>query len=308
MLFNILRSYKPRPALSRQNDNAGLHAELRICGRAELPAMAVSAYSAARILWFSIILIVFWTCFAIPQFACAWSSRTHVFAAREAGIKNPQYTYWADFTKDENKALLAPLHYHNAAPGANITPAYIEKYIVKEEELVPLADRRAYPIKVRVPHPAGVLYWKILDLYEQMKINRGWEYEYNVMMIAHYITDLSNPVHNFPHGDKKAGDGKAYPAAGHWAKKNHESFDSILEPLLPLDEKKYRNFKSSLTPIKISSADDLKKEISVIASGANRLALRCYRASRILTVDEALKQIALSVALLQAVIADTKRK
>jgi hypothetical protein len=125
--------------------------------------------------------------------------------------------------------------------------------------------------------------------------------------MAHYVGDLSNPMHNIVHGDKQASDGRAYPAMGAWAKENHEAFDSILESILPLDREKDKTFDSWISVPSVTSADDLKREIAKIANASIALANRCYAEKRVLTVAEALKQAALSVSLLKAIIADTKK-
>lgn len=57
----------------------------------------------------------------------------------------------------------------------------------------------------------------------------------------------------------------------------------------------------------IKSIDDLKKEISKIANSSIALANKCYSEKRIITQDEALKKVAMSVSLLNAIIDSTKK-
>jgi hypothetical protein len=242
-----------------------------------------------------------------PGNALAWHSRTHTFMAQKAGLPNPEFSNFADLSREENKALLGPFHYHNAAPHATVTPAYIDRFSVREEEFVPADRKNAGPINIRVPHPAGVLYGKIVDLYSAMKGKSGWEYAYCALMIAHYIGDLSQPLHNIVHGDRRAGDGRTYPALGAWAKENHTAFDAVLESFFPLDRTMDAFFDAQAVSISVASADDLKREIAKIANASLALANRCYAEKRLLTAEEALKQTALSVSLLKAVLADTRR-
>jgi hypothetical protein len=161
------------------------------------------------------------------------------------------------------------------------------------------------PIKIKVPDPSGVLYWKILELYQKMKGKTGWQYDYYLTNIAHYVGDLSQPLHNFPYGSEPASDGKAYPEIGFWAKECHWQFDSVLDSYLPLQGKDKEIFQTLITPIQIMSVDDLKREISKIANNSIGLANRCYSENRILTKDEALRQVAMSVSLLRAIIKNT---
>jgi hypothetical protein len=157
------------------------------------------------------------------------------------------------------------------------------------------------PIKVKIPDPCGALYWKIVELYQQMKGTTGWEYEYYLTTIAHYVGDLSQPLHNYPYADHLASDGKSYPEIGFWAEEHHEQFDSLLDSCLPLTGKEKETFQTMITPIQIVSVNDLKKEISKIANTAISLANRCYAGKRLLTKDEALRQIAMSVSLIRAI-------
>ena len=238
--------------------------------------------------------------------ALAWSCKTHIFIAQEAGIKNPETVCFPDLSKKENDSLLGPLHWHDASPNTTITPEYIDQYQITEGMYVKVSSPESKPIKIRAPDPSGVLYWKILELYQRMKGKTGWEYDYYLTNIAHYVGDLSQPLHNFPYGDEPASDGKSYPEIGLWAKEHHGEFDDALDPFLPLDEKTRKTFKNLIHSVKVASTDDLKKEISKVANSSIALANKCYSEKRIITKNEALRQVALSVSLLKGIIGNTK--
>lgn len=235
-----------------------------------------------------------------------WSSATHTFIAQKAGVPNPEYANFPDVSRNENYSLLVPLHWHDAAPSTIVTPDYIDQYQTTVVEYVKAGACESRPIKIKVPDHAGVLYWKILELYQQMKGKTGWEYDYYLFNIAHYVGDLSQPLHNFPYGNEPASDGKIYSEIGVWSKENHRAFDDILESSFPLDPKADRTFDSWIAVPSIRSVDDLKREISSVANHSIALAKRCYSERRIITKDEALKQVAMSVALLKGIIASTK--
>ncbi|MEM5800982.1 MAG: hypothetical protein QXD54_05430, partial [Candidatus Aenigmatarchaeota archaeon] len=188
----------------------------------------------------------------------SWSCKTHIFIAQEAGIKNPEITCFPDLIMKENESLLGPFHWHNASPNTVVTPDYIDQYQIIEGMYIKLNSPESRPIKIKVPDPAGVLYWKILDLYQKMQKESGWKYDYYLANIAHYIGDLSQPLHNFPYKDLPASDGKPYPEIGFWAEKNHWEFDTVLDPYLPLDKKTRKIFENMITSIKIHSIEDLK--------------------------------------------------
>lgn len=59
--------------------------------------------------------------------------------------------------------------------------------------------------------------------------------------------------------------------------------------------------------IQITSLDDLKMELAKIANSSIALANKCYYEKRIITKDEALRQVAMSVALLKGIIESTKK-
>lgn len=253
-------------------------------------------------------LVTFGIILTLSSNALGWSSKTHIFIAQEAGIKNPGAACFPDLSKKDNDGFLGPLHWHDASPYTVVTQDYIDRFQITEGQYIKVGSPESKPIKIRVPDPAGVLYWKIMELYQAMKGATGWEYEYYLTNIAHYVADLSQPLHNFPYGSGPASDGKSYPEVGTWAKEHHLEFDDILESSLPIDQKLEEKFRYMTIPIQIKSIDDLKMEISKIANSSIGLANKCYSEKRIITQDEALKRVALSVSLLRAIIDNTKNK
>ncbi len=118
----------------------------------------------------------------------------------------------------------------------------------------------------------------------------------------------SQPLHNFLYGDAPANDGKSYPEIGLWNKEHHGEFDDALDAYLPLDKNDRKTFKNMLTTVKITSLDDLKRQIGKIANSSIALANRCYSEKRIISKDEALRQVAMSVYLLKAIVESTKKQ
>jgi hypothetical protein len=247
------------------------------------------------------------TVFNFSPSAFSWSPEAHIFIAAESGITHPEVTCFPDLTKEENITLAGPFHWHDAAPSTIVTPDYIDRYRITEERYIKVGSFEAQPVTVKIPNPTGVLYWKILELYQSMIVTTGWEYEYCLTNVAHYVGDLSQPLHNYPYADNPASDGKPYPEIGFWAKKYHQQFDTVLDPYLPLTGEEEQSFRSMITPIKIVSVDDLKKEISRIANTTISLANRCYAEMRPPAQDEALRQMAMSVSLLRAIMKSTSR-
>jgi hypothetical protein len=256
---------------------------------------------------FKRIILTIFTILTFSTNALAWSCKTHIFITQEAGIKNPETVCFPDLSRKENDSLLGPFHWHDASPNTTISPDYIDQYQIAEGMYVKVGSPDSKPIKLRVPDPSGVLYWIILELYQKMKGKTGWEYDYYLTNITHYVGDLSQPLHNFPYGDEPASNGKSYPEIGLWNKEHHGEFDDALDSYLPLDKKDRKTLRSLIHPVKVASTDDLKKEIAKVANSSIALANKCYSEKRIITKDEALRQVAMSVSLLKAIVESTKK-
>ncbi len=237
-----------------------------------------------------------------------WSAETHMFIATEAGLEYPVTACFPDLSKKDNDKLLGPYHWHNAAPATVVDAAYIDKYPVKSGTYVKKSSQEFGPaeaISIRVPHPAGVLYWVIIEQYNKLlKLHgkQGWERDYYLATLAHYVADLSMPLHNFPHGKSPASDGQVYEGIGTWAVKKHGTFDSALDAWLPLTPAKRQQFEALLTPVSLFTESQLKAEVAKIANKSIALANKCYSEGRVMTKDEALAQAALSVSLLKAMV------
>lgn len=242
---------------------------------------------------------------ALPASICyGWSCQTHSFIAHQAGLDDPENACVPDASRYDNYNLLVQFHYHNAAPNTAVSPEYIDKYGVSEQEYVPKADPASRSIKIMVPAESGVLYWKIVDLYRKIKTTKySSDYNYGLMTIAHLIGDLSQPLHNYPYKDEPASDGKVYHDEGLWSGKAHGAFDARFDEVLPYMGKGILSEK-----IVVSSEDDLKREIVKIANSSISIANAAYKENgRKMTDDEVAHQVASSVVLLRAVLNDTRR-
>ncbi|NVN99403.1 MAG: hypothetical protein HXX17_08770 [Geobacteraceae bacterium] len=246
------------------------------------------------------------TLFTWTGLSYGWSCPTHSFIAHQAGLSSPDTACITDAARYDNYNLLVQFHYHNAAPGTVVTPQYIDQYTVSKREYIPKGDPGAKPLEIMVPADSGVLYWKIVDLYRKLKATEfPSEYNYALMTISHLIGDLSQPLHNFPYMNEPASDGKAYPKEGSWAgpKEVHGAFDNRFDEIMPAIGK-----ARMANSIKVSSEDDLKREIAKIANASIALANRCYSENqRGMKAEEVAAQVASSIVLLKAVIGDTRR-
>lgn len=246
----------------------------------------------------SLIAILF---FALaPPISYPWSEKAHTYIAAKAGIKNPDFANLPDLIREDNYHLYAPLHMHYAAPDLKVTPEYIEKFKI---ETIRYKLISGMEVRLRVPDSAGVLYWEICNLYNKVSEARGWRYRYYLFNIAHFIADLSQPLHNYPWGTLPAADGRVYREAGAWSKDHHRAFDKILDKWLPPDTETEEMLKGELQEFHVESEADLKREICRIANSSIGLANRCYAENRQMTKEEAVRQISMSISLIKAVMA-----
>lgn len=233
----------------------------------------------------------------------AWDCFTHAYIAKKAGLRIPEAACMPDIIRDEQYDLFEPLHYHDAAPGTVVTPEYIDKFRI--EDKVVAVDGKDFHL--RIPDSKGVLYQRIVELYEKMKSldksnpDNALAYEYYLFSIAHYIGDLSQPLHNFPYGDKPASDGKVYREEGKFNREKHLKFDEAFTKQLIISRDIDVKVDKNVRELKLDSVIDLKREISEVANSAIKIANQCYKENRLPNEEELIKQISQSISLLRAV-------
>jgi hypothetical protein len=131
----------------------------------------------------------------------------------------------------------------------------------------------------------GHLYGAIIaSIREYRTTTKTGKYaEYHLAFCAHYVGDLSQPLHNTPYN--------AYN------RKNHVATDGIIEAEvlynLPLIE---------VYPINIESEADLASEVAKIANLSINLGNRLEMEDRIISRQEAYKQISHSASLFRAIL------
>ena len=133
--------------------------------------------------------------------------------------------------------------------------------------------------------PGGHLYGAIIrstrDYVREKK--EGKYAQYHLAFCAHYVGDLSQPLHNIEHTA--------------FNRKYHRDVDGIIndEILNNLD-------KIKIYAIKIDSEEDLIKEVARIANLSMALGYKLQDENRLLTKDEAYVQIGHSASLFKAIL------
>jgi len=204
-----------------------------------------------------------------PISSRAWHDETHIAIAKVAGYQKWFNATGADMAKLKAGDIERHNHYVNNSPDTVVTPEMVLDQIRKYNQI----DK------------SGHLYGAIItSLRDYIKDKKGGKYaEYHLAFCAHYVSDLSQPLHN-----------TAYDTFN-W--RHHKEIDGIIndEVLDNLDRIK-------IYPIKIESEEDLAREIAKIANDAKELGYKLEEENRLLTKDEAYKQISRSASPFRAIL------
>ena len=211
--------------------------------------------------------------------ALAWHDETHLAVAKAAG-----YPKWynaagpdiakikAGFTEERN--------HHSDNPGdGEITPEMVLEQV----------DRYNVPDDSK-----GHLYGAIIgSLRAYTKFKREGKYtQYHLAYCAHYIGDLSQPLHNAPRDETR--------------KIQHGANDGVVEgeALQRLDK-----IEKNMYPIALRAdqfEEDLAKEIARIANLARELYSKLQKDNRNMLPEEAYRQLGHSASLFKAVLNSLK--
>lgn len=136
----------------------------------------------------------------------------------------------------------------------------------------------------------GHLYGAIIaSVRDYIEVERMGKYaEYHLGFCAHYVGDLSQPLHNTVYND--------------FNQKYHVKIDGIIN-----HEVLENLHKIKIYPISIESEKDLAEEIARIANLSRALGYKIEKEERLLTKQEAYTQISHSASLFKAILEYTER-
>lgn len=204
-----------------------------------------------------------------------WFDETHLAVAKAAGYNKWYNTTGADMAKIKAGKVEIYNHFFN-----NINNFEVSSKMV-------LAQVKRY----NDPGDAeGHLYGAIIASLREYKtyIKKGKYAEYHLALCAHYITDLSQPLHNIPYDD--------------FNKERHAANDGIVNDEV-LDN--IIKIKENMYPVRLrrdSFEKDLAREIASIANQARQLGYTLKKENRDMTEKEAYTQLRHSASLLKAVL------
>lgn len=204
-----------------------------------------------------------------------WHDETHLAVSKVAGYYKWYNAAGADIAKIKAGSIEGNNHYFNNPGNVGITA-----------DLVLDQAARYNDPNDRIGHLYGAIIGALRE-YRQT-VSEGKYAEYHIAYLAHYIADLSQPLHHVPYDE--------------FNKTRHSANDGTVE-----DEVlgNLSGIKKHTYEIKLEGDDferDLASEIARIAAISKKLAERMKKENRNMSKAEAYVQLGHSASLLKAVL------
>ena len=216
----------------------------------------------------SLITIFLMTAFAGNSYP--WHDETHIAIAKAAGYRKWFNAVGADMAKLKAGDVEKFNHFADNPRGTVVTPEMVFEQVKKYNH----SD-----------DPEGHLYGAIIaSIRDYLRYRQEGKYgEYHLAFCAHYVGDLSQPLHNTLYDS--------------YNRKYHKTTDGIIN-----DEVLDNIDRIKIYPIKIESEKDLAKEIARIANLSMKKGYQIEDENRLLTKEEAYEQISQSASLFRAIL------
>lgn len=200
----------------------------------------------------------------------SWHDETHIAIAKTTGYKKWYNATGADMAKLKAGRKERFNHYVNNS----------RTTIITTEIVLQQAENYNNPTDLM-----GHLYGAIIaSVRDYLKARDEGKYgEYHLAFCAHYVGDLSQPLHNTLYNS--------------YNRKYHQTTDGIIN-----DDVLENMDRIKIYPIKIESEKDLANEIARIANLSLKKGYQIQDENRLLTKDEAYEQISHSASLFKAIL------
>lgn len=219
--------------------------------------------------WLLVCGLALFPCLIFSRSAAAWHDETHIAVAKAAGYRKWFNACGADMAKLKAGPIEAHNHHVNNPPGTRVTPEMV------------LAQIPRYNQIDEAGHLYGAIVASLRDYVRERQ--RGKYGDYHLAFCAHYVGDLSQPLHHILYNE--------------FNRKYHHAADGIInEEVLDLPE------RIRLHPITIRSEMELIEEIAGLANRSFALGCRMEAEGRLLTQEEAYAQISHSASLFRAIL------
>ena len=210
--------------------------------------------------------------------AMAWHDQTHLAICKAAGFDMWYHCAGPDIAKIKAGNIEAYNHWFNNDAEAEITTQMVFDQI------------EHYNKRNKIIDPEGHLLGAIIaSLRAYDKYLRSGKYAlYHLVYCAHYISDLTMPLHNIAYDD--------------FNEEHHEANDGIVEDTILKEPEKITGHMYPITLSKKDFEADLAREIARIANFSRILGYKLRVEKRDMTKEEAYIQLGHSASLLKAVL------
>jgi hypothetical protein len=212
--------------------------------------------------------------------AFAWHDKTHLTIAEAAGFDLWYSAAAPDVAKSKSAfgPIESPNHYFNNIANREVDAAMVLGQVARYDTPGDMEG-----------HLFGAIIGAVRD-YRTMKAT-GKYARYPLVFCAHYIGDLSMPLHNTPYDD--------------FNKTRHSINDGVIDSGI---RDNIGRIQGNMTEIIIENESDFAREIAVVAESARKLGLKMRKENRDMTADEAWQQVTRSASLLKATLAYAERE
>jgi hypothetical protein len=207
---------------------------------------------------------------SFPSVSFAWHDETHLAIAKAAGYQKWYNAAGPDIAKIKAGDKEGYNHYSNNPPDTVVTPKMIMEQVNRYNDPT---DENG--------HLYGAIIASLRD-YRSARVT-GKYGEYHLAYCAHYVGDLSMPLHN--------------TLFNSFNRQHHNAMDGTVN-----DEVLDHLERIKIYPIQIRSEEDLVGEVARIANLSMKLGYQLERENRILAKEEAYVQLGHSASLLKAIL------
>jgi len=210
--------------------------------------------------------------------ATAWHDQTHLAICKAAGFDMWYHCAGPDIAKIKAGNIEAYNHWFNNDAEAEITPQIVFDQI------------EHYNKRNKILDPEGHLLGAIIaSLRAYEKDLRSGKYAlYHLVYCAHYISDLTMPLHNIAYDD--------------FNEQHHNANDGVVEDTILKEPEKVTGHMYPITLSKKDFEADLAREIARIANLSRILGYKLRVEKRDMTKEEAYIQLGHTASLLKAVL------
>ncbi|HUN56280.1 MAG TPA: hypothetical protein VMU29_14100 [Smithella sp.] len=224
------------------------------------------------------IIMVFGLLLILASQALAWHDKTHLAICKAAGFDGWYHCAGPDIAKIKAGDVEAFNHWFNNSAEVEVTPRMVMDQVERYNKDNILFDAEG--------HLLGAI---IASLREYQKDTQLGRYAmYHLVYCAHYIGDLSMPLHNTAFDD--------------FNRMHHSINDGIVEGTILKEPEKITGHMYPITLSEKNFEADLAREIARIANLSRKLGYKMRAENRDMTKEEAYIQLGHSASLLRAVL------